>query len=509
MQLMRGKQGVAARRIVSAVVALAVAGCTQVPGATEKPWERANLVQGPPIEDIVTAFDSALGCLRGKIKRNVVFAVGQVTDNTGKESFNDGGSGKMVTQGAGDMVQSALFRAGVTVVNRSQVNVSVIEATWGIRDIKSQVPVNFYVSGSINSLDYIPGGGYEVTVAGFGPKKRQSRIMVGLDLSMVDAFTGRVVASIPLQKQIFMSEAGFSGSQFFGDTLVSLDAGGMEREAMNFALRQMVSLATFELLGQVMNPGVYAQCRGLVPGGAGAVEHNGTADPSFLEASAQGGGDLNVPVQQALPPQNPQPLGPGAMPQEDVPEGAAPQGDAPDGRGNNPRDPREQASLIGKEAAKTATKAIQTAKKSQEAELSEDRMKLAAEAIQMANLALKLLQEAARRGLDGEEGDVAAVVVQEAMKIAAAAGREAADAAQAEKAAPPVVPGAPQRKTSALPAPQGAPVAAAPTPTPRPSPALEPASLTMPSVIRVQPPTNMFVAPQLPQGSVMFSPSGG
>lgn len=508
MQLMRG----GAARAVSLFAALAVAGCTAVPGATEKPWERANLVQGPPIEDIVTAFDSALGCLRGKIKRNVVFAVGTVTDNTGKETYNDGGSGKMVTQGAGDMVQSALFRAGVTVVNRSQVNVSVIEATWGIRDIKSQVPVNFYISGSINSLDYIPGGGYEVSVAGFGPKKRQSRIMVGLDLSMVDAFTGRVVASIPLQKQIYMSEAGFSGTQFFGDTLVSLDAGGMEREAMNFALRQMVSLATFELLGQVMNQGVYAQCRGLVPGGAGAVEHNGTADASLYEASAQSGDDLNVPVERAVPPAPqpgqvaPQPLSPDALPvapQQDAPRGA-PQGGQPDPKGENPRSPRDNASLIGKEAAKTATRAIQTAKKSQTAEMSDDRMKLAAEAIQMANLALKLLQEAARQGLDGEEGDVTAVVVQEAMRVAAAAGREAAEAAQAEKVTPPA-PGVAERKTSAIEVPK--PV---PTPTPTPKAGLEPATMTVPSVIRVQPPTNMFVSPvPSQQGSVMFLPRSG
>lgn len=462
--------------------ALALAGCTQYPGATEKPWERANLVQGPPIEDIVTAFDSALGCLRGKIKRNVVFAVGQVTDNTGKETYNDGGSGKMVTQGAGDMVQSALFRAGVTVVNRANANVSVIEATWGIRDIKSQVPVNFYISGSINSLDYIPGGGYSVAVAGFGPKKRQSRIMVGLDLSMVDAFTGRVVASIPLQKQIFMSESGIGGTNFFGDTLVSLDAGGMEREAMNFALRQMVSLATFELLGQVMNQQTYGQCRSLVPGGAGAVEHNGTADPYTLVSADPG--DLNVQVrtpQEAMP--VPQQGDPGMMPMQpqDVPQ----QGGAPrnDGRPQQPAmTERDKASVVAKEAASTAARSISAAKKSAAATTTDERTQLAAEAIRLANLALKLLQEAARLGLDGEEGDVTAVVVQEAMKSASTAGREAADAARAD--AVPVVP-APEeapKKSSALPAPKaGAEVAATDAP--------------VPSVLRLVPQTNMFVDP--------------
>ena len=45
-----------------------------------------------------------------------------------------------------------------------------------------------------------------------------------------------------------------------------------------------------------------------------------------------------------------------------------------------------------------------------------------------------LIGAAARLGLDGEEGDVTAVVVQEAMRVAAAAGREAAEAAQARHA---------------------------------------------------------------------------
>lgn len=481
------------RAVLTATLAVAVAGCASVPGANEKPWEKANLVEGPPIEDIVTAFDSALGCLRGKIQRNVVFAVGQVTDNTGKETYNDGGSGKIVTQGAGDMVQSALFKAGVTVVNRSSVNVSVIEATWGIRDITSQVPVNFYVSGSINSIDYIPGGGYAVSVAGFGPKKRQSRILIGLDLSLVDAFTGRVVASIPLQKQIFMKETGFGGTNFFGDTLVSLDAGGMEREATNFALRQMVSLATFELLGQVMNPSVYEGCRKLVPGVSGSISYNGTADPvAFAE---QGTEDLRVPVHSAKPPAAGAP-GPAMM---GAPPVTAPQGAAPTGKSDEPIK-KSDAELLGEEASKVAARAISTAREADAATDPEAKVKLAAEAIQFANLALKLLQEAARQGFSGEAGDVAAVVVQEAMKAATAAGRNAAEAARAD-ATPDATPApelgdkpAPRKSSAVLPEPV-APLA--PKAPPSATVAMTPVPEVPPMLL---PPTNMLLDPTVGRG---------
>ena len=60
-----------------------------------------RMVEGPPISDVQTGFDEALGCLRGKIPNGVVFAVGSVTDSTGKENFSEGGAGKYVTQGAG------------------------------------------------------------------------------------------------------------------------------------------------------------------------------------------------------------------------------------------------------------------------------------------------------------------------------------------------------------------------------------------------------------------------
>src|SRR5690606_41516888 len=77
-----------------------------------------SLVQGPPITDIFTPFDMALSCLKGQLRSDVSFSVGAILDQTGKDVVTNGGSGKMVTQGAGDMVQSALFQAGVSLMNR-------------------------------------------------------------------------------------------------------------------------------------------------------------------------------------------------------------------------------------------------------------------------------------------------------------------------------------------------------------------------------------------------------
>ncbi len=223
------------------------------------------MLKGPAVMDVVTPFDRALSCLDGRINKDMLrFSVGAIIDATGKEQVTDGGSGKFVTQGAGDIVQSALFLAGATVVNRRDPRVIENEVKWGLLDTKKQEFSTFFITGSINSLDFLPGSGFDMQIAGVGPRYRQNRILVGLDLSLTETRSGKIVANVPLQKQVVATEDGFGVGRFFGNTLISLDVGGKEREALNLVLRQMLNLATFELLTQVMNPAAYADCMKLV-----------------------------------------------------------------------------------------------------------------------------------------------------------------------------------------------------------------------------------------------------
>jgi len=244
-----------------AIAAVLATGCTTIGSASIPEQDNEPMVKGPAISEIVSPFDRALSCLDGRVDRkNLRFSVGSIVDATGKEQLSDGGAGKFVTQGAGDIVQSALFRAGVVVVNRRDPRVAEAEARWGIRDLKAQVPSTFFITGSINSLDFLPGGVFEAQVAGVGPRFRRHRMLVGLDLSLTETRTGRILSNIPLQKQIVATEEGFGVGRFFGDTLVSLDFGQNRREAVNYALRQMLNLATFELLTQLMKPENFIEC---------------------------------------------------------------------------------------------------------------------------------------------------------------------------------------------------------------------------------------------------------
>ena len=237
-------------------------GCTGLAPSNKKP---VSLVQGPPITDIFTPVDMALSCLKGQLRSDVSFSVGAILDQTGKDVVTNGGSGKMVTQGAGDMVQSALFQAGVSLMNRRDPRIIESEAKWGIRDPRQIQASDYYVTGSINSLDFIPGGGFDMQIAGVGPNYSQTRIMVGLDLSLTDTRSSKVVGNVSLQKQIAAQDYGLSAGRFAGRTLLNIQIGKGEREATNFALRQMLNLATFELLSQVVPPAVFESCRAQIP----------------------------------------------------------------------------------------------------------------------------------------------------------------------------------------------------------------------------------------------------
>lgn len=358
-----------------------------------------TLRQGPPIENVETPFDTALNCLRGRIQKGIVFAVGQIVDATGKETYSEGGTGKFISQGAGEMVQSALFRAGVTLVNRRDSAVSVTETQWGIRSLDQQLPVNFYVSGSINSLDFIPGGGFSTTVRGVGPRARQNRILVALDLTITDAFTGRIVANVPLQKQIYTREFGAEFGRFVGDALITFDMGGQEREAIHFALRQMLNLATFQLLGSMITEETYQMCAGDISAAFGTVGDDSIVNRDAISAAmiaSNGAKRLREESQRQ---------------QEQATAARASLGSQLDKL-------KENVTLL-------AIKAIGSAESSLAEEDPASAAEKAAQATKMIAAAGQLLRRAAELGLSGAEGDALAVVVERGLNLSLQANEKA------------------------------------------------------------------------------------
>ena len=226
--------------------------------------ENITLPVGPPVQTVVTPYDRLISCIASKAKLGGVWAVGEISDATGKFSGEYAGTGKYVTQGAGDMMQTTLVKAHAeSVVNRRDPRPVITEIQLGIRDAKQFTLMDYYITGSINTLDFIPGAAAELTIAGIGPRYRQNRAIVGLDLHLTDARTSEVLAAVNISKQIFADEAGFGIGRFFGDTLVDLDISGQNREPLQLSLRSMLQFGFYEMLTQ-LNPDLRKDCQQIV-----------------------------------------------------------------------------------------------------------------------------------------------------------------------------------------------------------------------------------------------------
>lgn len=256
----------ATKHTLCSLAPLLLAGCIATSG------ENVKLVKGPPVETVTTPYDQLVGCIASAHPMRGVWAVGDIIDATGKFSGEYAGTGKYITQGAGDIMQTTLLQAEAeTIVNRRDPRPLLAEINLGIRSPHTFTAMNYYITGSVNTLDFIPGAAAEITIGGIGPRYRQHRAVVGLDLHLTEATSSRVIAAAQISKQIFADEAGFGIGRFFGDTLVNLDFSGQNREPLQLSLRSMLQYGLYEMLTQIA-PELRTRCQPIVDAIEGVEE---------------------------------------------------------------------------------------------------------------------------------------------------------------------------------------------------------------------------------------------
>lgn len=264
------------KALSASLVALSMAACV---GPTDS---NVSILQGPPVTEIYTPYTRALICLREQMTAQDIapayMAVGQIADRTGRSKFMEGETIN-VSEGAGDMVSSAIMANGIAyLVERLDTRIiafeqeqamkrilgdgktSTIRGADGAKRSVAYRPVaigslqgsEYHLIGSITALDFaVSSAGGDVSVAGVGPRARQGRGLVALDLRVVETATGRVIAAQALNKQLVAEEIGAGIGRFFGTTLVNLDIGGNRSTPMGIMLRSMLNLAVFEVMADV------------------------------------------------------------------------------------------------------------------------------------------------------------------------------------------------------------------------------------------------------------------
>lgn len=264
------------RLVIFAASALFLAGCTTAP---------VPMVMGPPVQTHESPYQDAMACIAGIPEvKGLRIAVGNIADNTGKVNLAEGGTGSFITKGATDKFNSRLARVGVRLIVLGDNYRELVD--WiGQRGVEQTIASpQFLLTGSITSLDFMPGKVMEIGAFGASLRGRTYNANGDMDVQIVTFPDGKVpggyvFSSSSLSKQFAAVEVDAGYASFIGSapgiTFGSFRIGAGKREPMQHAIGFMVDFAVVELIaglverlsvdGQIIDRrGETARCRSLL-----------------------------------------------------------------------------------------------------------------------------------------------------------------------------------------------------------------------------------------------------
>ena len=240
----------------------------------------AEPVGGAPATANATPLTPALTCLAdtaaGLRRAAPRLAVGEIADLTGKLDLE---TGRRVTQGASLFAVTALGRAGVPLVERTDRTVAEVERTYAEAQVLSDAPTGageepgpvrpvnagqiagsrFYLVGGITELNYnIESSGGQLGVGAIDPEDPKtilggSRFVmnVAIDLRLVDSISQEVVAIAAYQKQIVGREIRAGVFDIFGGVAVDLSGGQSALEPMQLGVRALIERGVYDVAAEL------------------------------------------------------------------------------------------------------------------------------------------------------------------------------------------------------------------------------------------------------------------
>lgn len=253
-----------------ALSATSLAGCTTLPQLSRPTPE----FHGPVPVATTTPADDALICLSQtpEVRRsNAIFAVHSITDATNKINPDDGG---FVPRDAAGMMISALQKAGVKQVNRS----NTVVTEWEIARAREQIlgdggavtvgnqTVNFrpiepgvlrgstyVIDGALTQLDFNTySGGAEAIIAGIGGGARVFALTTAADLRVTETRTTRIVRAGTYSKQAVGTEVYASIFRFFSNDLYDVRIGDKSQEGLHAGVRWLMAEAAYDIVSSLV-----------------------------------------------------------------------------------------------------------------------------------------------------------------------------------------------------------------------------------------------------------------
>jgi len=194
------------------------------------------------------------------------FAVGRVSDFTGKEDLVNG---KRISQGAALMVISALAKTGVPIVERFDTSIADMELKYADNKLITDNPEgkahrqilsaslpgsDYHIVGGITEVNYnIRSGSLETSFRFIGAAARYFVMNVAVDLRVVNTKTLEVVNTQSLQKQIIGTELNGGYFRLFSDGLADVNAAERTQEPIQKGLRMVIEHAVFKMMTEMNN----------------------------------------------------------------------------------------------------------------------------------------------------------------------------------------------------------------------------------------------------------------
>jgi len=211
-----------------------------------------------PVTSNDTPYSQCLRNLKSVAASNLpVFAVGEIADKTGQVSYYDK-AGNNLTQGAAEMVMSALYKTGKAhLVERYDLRIPLAEIKLAEQnrlnrpiDAFGKLPsTDFILVGALTELNYnIVTSGVGLRVAGIGAGVRMAVVNVALDLRVINSKNFAVSYVTSLQKQIYGYEVSADIFRFFDTTFVELQAGHVRNEPLQLGVRAVAEMAVYQIM---------------------------------------------------------------------------------------------------------------------------------------------------------------------------------------------------------------------------------------------------------------------
>ncbi|MGC8717581.1 MAG: CsgG/HfaB family protein [bacterium] len=197
-------------------------------------------------------------------KEKIPIAVYEVLDKTGQfKEDNNIGNSRIVTQGATEMLITALVRSHqFAVLDRVQFQHILNEQNLRLQNRLSPgeaakvgvlTGAKYIIEGAITEYNVdmvIEGLGLKIT--GIGASGKNAKASCAIDLRLTDTTSGEVIWAKSFKKEILGQRIGLTAFTFMGTSIVEFETGQGRQEVINLVVRTLLEEAVYELCKDIL-----------------------------------------------------------------------------------------------------------------------------------------------------------------------------------------------------------------------------------------------------------------